>query len=158
MDNKMEYYVTHLKDVSGSNYLGVNIPVSIVEPFLEKLKNAIGEDEYIIYTNNQKNRDKGYHLTVLSVRDYNKLSKEMGISSFINSLELILKYPIDDLEMLGIGTGSNKGNTSYFIVCKSDKLAAIRTRYNLPKQDFHITIGFNLKDVFGIPKNKVIIN
>ena len=154
---KMEYYVTYLKDILGSNYLGINIPEAIVEPFLEKFKNTIG-DEYQKFIKNQKDRDKGkYHITVISVRDYGKLSKEMGISSFINSLELILKYPIDDLEMLGVGSASKNDNLAYFIVCNSEKLDAIRTRFNLPKQDFHITIGFDPKDVSNVPKNVVVI-
>jgi hypothetical protein len=75
---------------------------------------------------------------------------------FINSLEPIFKYEIDDLEMLGIGTASKGDNTTYFIVCNSDKLDAVRTRCELPKFDFHVTLGFNLKDVFSVRKNEVI--
>jgi hypothetical protein len=95
-------------------------------------------------------------MTVINVMDYNRLSKDMGVDKFINSLELVFDYEIDDLEMLGIGTATKDTNTAYFIVCKSDKLDAIRTRYELPKHDFHVTLGFDAKDVFGVPKNKVI--
>jgi hypothetical protein len=35
-------------------------------------------------------------------------------------------------------------------------LDAIRTRFDLPKQDFHITLGFKWKDVFGVRKNEVM--
>jgi hypothetical protein len=58
--------------------------------------------------------------------------------------------------MRGVGTATKSGNTTYFIVCKSDKLDAIRSRYDIPKFDFHVTLAFNPKDVFGVPKNKVI--
>jgi hypothetical protein len=58
--------------------------------------------------------------------------------------------------MLGIGKAEAKGNTAYFVVCQSEKLDAIRTRFELPKHDFHITLGFNQKDVFGVPKNEII--
>jgi hypothetical protein len=88
--------------------------------------------------------------------DCNRLSKEMGMANFVKSVELAFEYPVGDLEMLGVGTASGKGNTTYFIVCKSDSLEAVRTRFNLPKHDFHITLGFNDKDVFGVPKNEVI--
>jgi hypothetical protein len=78
------------------------------------------------------------------------------MDKFINSLESIFHYEIDDLYMRGIGTATKNTNTTYFIVCNSDKLDAIRKRFNLPEHDFHITLGFNLKDVFGVRKNEVI--
>jgi hypothetical protein len=152
----MTHYLTYLKDVIGNNYVGINVPTADVEPHLERLKEVLGED-YEIFTQNKMTRDRGhYHITVINVMDYNRLAKEMGMSNFLESLELIFKYPIEDLEMLGVGTASGKGNTTYFIVCQSDSLDAIRTRFNLPKYDFHVTLGFNKKDVFGVPKNKVI--
>lgn len=153
----MEYYINYIKDVTGSNYLGVDIPKVIIESFLIELKSILGV-EFEIYANNKKNRDGDhYHITVMPVREYNMLSKQMGMKNFINSLELILKYPIDDLKMIGIGTASDRDNTTYFIVVNSDKLDAIRNRYDLPKHDFHITLGFDKKDVFGVRKNQIII-
>ncbi len=153
----MVYYVSYVKDRLGNNYLGIDIPYEIVEPYLNRLEDVIGEENYQIFTKNQQTRDSGkHHMTVINVMDYNRLSKEMGVDKFINSLELVFDYEIDDLEMLGIGTATKDTNTAYFIVCKSDKLDAIRTRYELPKFDFHVTLGFNAKDVFGVPKNKVI--
>ena len=140
----MEYYLTNLKDISGNNYLGIKIENGWVEPFLNELKEILGED-FSKYTNLQQQRDhNSYHITVINVMDYNRLTKEMGISNFINSLDLIFKYPIDDLQMLGIGTASRNENRAYFVVCRSEKLKAIRDRYGLPEQDFHITLGFKI--------------
>lgn len=153
----MVYYVSYLKDRLGNNYLGLNIPFDIVEPFLNELKDILGEEEFTVYTKNQSDRDSGkHHLTLINVADYNRLIAEVGMDKFINSLELIFNYEIDDLEMPGIGTATKSDNTAYYIVCKSDKLDAIRTRYSLPKFDFHITLGFKWKDVHGVPKNKII--
>ena len=153
----MTYKLTYLKDVVGNNYVGINIPNEVVEPHLEKLKEILGEEDFEIFTNNQKTRDQGhYHITVINVMDCNRLSKEMGIANFVKSVELAFEYPVEDLEMLGVGEASKNGNTAYFIVCSSDSLDAVRTRFNLSKQDFHITLGFNAKDVFGVPKNLVI--
>lgn len=154
----MTHYLTYLKDSIGNNYVGVNVPTAVVEPHLERLKEILGEEDYQIFTQNQKNRDHGhYHITVINVMDCNRLSKEMGMVNFVKSVELAFQYPIEDLEMLGVGTASKNGNTTYFIVCQSDSLDAVRTRFNLPKHDFHVTLGFNAKDVFGVPKNEVII-
>lgn len=153
----MIYYVSYLKDRVGQNYLGVDIPIDIINPFLNELKLILGESDYNTFTQNQQNRDSGhYHITVINVMDYNRLSKEIGMDKFINSLEPIFHYEIDDLKMLGIGTALQNENRSYFIVCKSDKLDAVRNRFDLPSIDLHITIGFKWKDVFGVRKNVVL--
>jgi hypothetical protein len=152
----MVYYINHIKDIIGNNYLGIKVDESIVQPFLEDLKSHLG-DKYEDYINNQKKRDNNqYHVTVINVMDYNKLSKEIGMSKFVSSLDNIFKYPIDDIKMMGVGTAKRNENQTYFIVCKSDKLDAIRKRYELPEHDFHITLGFLHKDVFGVRKNEVI--
>lgn len=153
----MIYYLSHIRDSIGNNYLGIKIPYDTVLPFLDKMKNHLSEDEFQIYTQNQQNRDHGsYHITVINVMDYNRLSKEMGMSNFVSSLENVFKYPIDDLRMMGIGSASKNENTAYFIVCKSEKLESIRKRYNLPDHDFHVTLGFHYRDVFGVAKDKVL--
>lgn len=152
----MTFYVTHLRDVIGNNYLGLDIPVSVVQPHLNELRDILGEDDYVKFTENQIKRDGGhYHITVINVADYNRLSKHMGIDKFVNSLDPILKYPIDDLKLLGVGRAQKNENTAFFIVCDSAKLEAIRNRYDLQKQDFHVTLGFNFRDVFGVPKNEL---
>lgn len=155
----MIYFITHITDTLGNNYLGIDVSLDTVTPFLNKLKDILSLDNYNKYTTLQQNRDHGkYHITVVNVMEYNKLSKEIGIDKFVNSLEKIFDYEIDDLKMLGIGTASKNENRSYFIVCDSDKLNSIRDRYELPKQDFHITLGYNIRDVFGVRKNEVLKN
>jgi hypothetical protein len=153
----MIYYINYLKDQLGNNYLGIDIPINTIQPFLNELKEIIGEDDYNKFTENQIKRDSGhYHITLINVIEFNKLSKSMGIDKFVNSLEPIFKYEIDDLKMMGVGTAAKNENRSYFVVINSDKLEAIRDRYELPKQDFHTTLGFKFKDVFGIRKNQVL--
>lgn len=150
-------FVTHLKDTIGNNYLGIKIDTNLIEPFLNELKDIIGEDDFKIYTENQQKRDGGqFHMTLINVSDYNKLSSEMGIDKFVNSLDQVMKYEIDDIKMLGIGSATKNENRAYFVVCKSEKLTAIRNRYDLPEHDFHITLGFKWKDVSGVRKNQLI--
>lgn len=152
----MIHYLTYLKDILGNNYLGIKVNKTNIDPFLKEMESHLGED-FEEYVDNQQKRDRGSnHLTVINVRDYNKLSKEMGMSNFINSLEDIFKFPIDDLKMMGLGTAKKNENQTFFVVCKSDKLDAIRKRYDLPQHDFHITLGFKHKDVFGVRKNEVM--
>jgi hypothetical protein len=153
----MTYYITNIQGVIGNNYLGIDLPITIIQPYLNQLKDILGEKDYNKFTEQQIRRDNGhYHITIINTIDYNRLSKEIGMDKFINSLDLIFKYPIDDIKMMGIGTAQRNDNISYFIVCESDKLDAVRTRYSLPKHDFHVTLGFFSKDVFGVRKDKVL--
>lgn len=153
----MIYYLTHIKDTIGNNYVGINIPKGVIDPFLNDLEDIIGEDDFKEYTKLQQDRDHGsHHITAINVMEYNALCKKMGMDKFVNSLDPIFKHEIDDLKMLGVGTGERSGNRTYFVVCQSDKLDDIRNRFELPKQDFHTTIGFRWKDVFGVPKNVVM--
>jgi hypothetical protein len=78
------------------------------------------------------------------------------MDKFVSSLDSIFKYPIDDIKFMGIGTATRNENRAYFIVCDSDKLTAVRNRYELNNHDFHITLGFLHRDVFGVRKNEVM--
>lgn len=150
-------YVTYIKDTIGNNYLGIKIDKSTIDPFLNDLKDIIGDSDFEEYTGYQQKRDHGsHHITVINVMDYNNLIKKIGMDKFVSSLDSVMKYEIDDIKMMGVGTAERNGNRAYFVVCKSDKLDAIRDRYGLPKQDFHVTLGFKHKDVFGVRKNQVI--
>ena len=153
----MIYYLGYIQDILGNNYLGIDIPVNTIQPFLKDFCEIVGEDDYNTYTKLQQERDHGkYHITIINVMEYNMLCKEVGMDKFVNSLDKIFKYGIDDLKMMGVGTAAKNMDRAYFIVCKSDKLQAVRNRYGLSEQDFHITIGFNYKDIFGVRKNEVM--
>ena len=152
----MVYYINYLKDTLGNNYLGLDIPKHVVEPFLNELKDILGEDDYVTFTENQIKRDGGhYHITLINTMEFNRLSKQMGIDKFVNSLDPIFKYPIDDVRLLGVGRAQKNENTAFFVVCNSEKLDAVRTRFELSNHDFHTTLAFLYKDVFGVPKNEI---
>ena len=153
----MNRYITHTKDALGNNYLAIKIDSLELHPFMDHLRSLLGKEDFDLYTGNQEARDRGeHHITVINAMDYGRLTKSMGMDKFVEALQPVLEYEIDDLQMLGLGKAEAKGNTAYFVVCDSDKLDAVRTRFELPKQDFHVTLGFDKKDVFGVPKNQVI--
>lgn len=148
----MEHRIVHIKDVNGQNYLGIKFKREDISNFIDELKTILA-DRFDTFSENQQNRDRGeYHITVINVMEYGKLTKSMGMDKFVDALQPILDYTIDDIQMSGIGKAEDKGNTAYFIACQSDKLDAVRTRFSLGKKDLHITIGFDKKDVFGVPK------
>lgn len=151
----MKARIEYIKDVIGNNYIGVNIYTDIAYPYLNQLKVHLS-DEYETYTKLQKERDNShYHITVINVMEYNRLSKSMGVDKFINSLEKLLDMEFD-INLMGLGKATKNENNAYFVVVNSNDLQEVRKKYELPEQDFHITLGFKWKDVFGIRKNKVI--
>ena len=152
----MKHNITYFKDALGQNYIGVKISNTEVSPFLNQLKDILGE-EYDVYVSNQQKRDLGsHHVTVLNVSEYNNLTQEIGLDKFINSLEPVFKAQVDDLRFMGLGKATKNENTAYFVVLKSDLLQEVRRKYGLSEKDFHITLGFKHKDVHGVPKNEVL--
>lgn len=152
----MIHYLTYIKDVIGNNYIGIKFNNQLVQPFLDELKSHLG-DKYDEYTELQQKRDRGsYHMTIINVMDFNKLSKNIGHDKFLKEISELFKYQIDDIKMMGVGKAQRNENAAYFIVCRSEKLDAIRKRYGLKEHDFHITLGFKWKDVFGVRKNQVM--
>jgi hypothetical protein len=149
----MKYYLSTIKDVLGNNYIGIIIPKYEIQPYLSDLEEELG-DEFDTYFNNQQKRDdNSYHLTVINVMEYNTLIKNMGIDNFANYTDKIFDVELLDLKFLGIGKAVKNENTSYFIVAESNLLEQMLKDLNLPTKDFHITIGFKYKDVFGVTKN-----
>jgi hypothetical protein len=153
----MRHRIEYLKDVVGNNYLGIKFQSGEIAKFLEQLKEFISAEEFEIYTQNQQKRDSGwYHLTVINVADFNNLSKTLGTDKFLNSLDKVFDLEITDLNLLGLGTTTKNENRAYFVVCNSNQLKMVRDMYELPEHDFHITLGFKWKDVFGVRKNIVL--
>lgn len=150
-------YCQYLKDIFGQNFIGVKFFSPQVEPYLEKLK-PILKDNFEEFTKNQQERDRGeYFIKVISTIEYDRLCQSQGMDEFINSLESVFDYEIDDIKCLGLGKAERDPNKSYYIVINSTKLEEIRNRYELPKTDFHVTLGFKWKDVEGVRKNEILL-
>ncbi len=152
----MKFKISYVKDSIGNNYLGIKIPKYLIEKYLEDLKYYIEDDEkYDLLISNQQKRDaNNYHITVVSAMELDSLFKKYG-SGFHEKTNAILSFDID-LQMLGIGEAKSYDKEAYFIVTKSHTLSEIRKTLQFPDKDFHITLGFNPKDVFDKPKNQVI--
>jgi len=149
-------YCQYLKDMFGQNFIGVKFYPTQVEPYLEKLKTIL-KDDYDSYTKNQLQRDNGEHyIKVISAFEYDRLCQSEGLDNFINSLETVFDYEVNDIKCLGLGKSERDGNKSYYIIVNSTKLEEIRNKYDLPKVDLHVTLGFKWKDVEGVRKNQIL--
>ncbi len=130
---------------TGRNYLKGSIPKDVIEPYLTHLKTILSPEDYKKYTQNQQKRDSGmYHVTIIRPDEYSVLNKDL--SNFIG-------YPIS-IRCFGIGNVREADNEAYFLVCQSQNAANLRQHFNLPTQDFHVTLGFKEKDIFDQPKDK----
>ena len=133
-------YLTTIRDVNGSEYLVVKYSEQELIKELKLFRNNI--EDFDILEHNRFNRDgEYYHITVIDANTYKKIS-------------LLNKMKIDDIKFLGVGYGICKDeiNETYFIIVESEQLNDIRKAFSLKLINFHITIGFNKKDVFGIDK------
>lgn len=150
----MKVYLRTIEDVLGNIYIGVVYETYELHSYLEKWYASFKSEAEVIqlktfiYNKNQRDGEK-YHSTICNVMDFNKLS--------LTSKKYILdKIGTEhDIKILGIGKASNsKGNKTNFIVIESESLQEIRQMIGLDKMDFHITLGFDKKDVFGVSKGE----
>jgi hypothetical protein len=156
----MTYHVGYLRDVLGNNYLGLKFNENQLSPFISDLYEIVDNDGmYDLLISNQQRRDNrnghSHHSTVISVMDFNKLSLSMG-ARFHKKIDTIFALEITDLIFKGVGTAERAGSVTYFVVLESPTLDEIRSSLGLSPLDFHITLGFEPKDVFGVSKREVI--
>ena len=137
-----------INDRIGQNYLAGLVNNDIGVHFQNILQNDIKDSN--IFINNQRQRDKNnFHITVINVMDFNKLKKEKSFSMYllVNTLN-----EFNNFNVLGIGMAQKNDNIAYYVILENDDLNHIRQSLGLKKIDFHITLGFNYKDVHGISK------
>lgn len=140
-----------INDSVGQKYLAVKVSNDYIQELSDYLI-KLGMSEYV---ENKMKRDKGeHHITVITVADMcrliNKNSEwENLITPYLNQ-ELVIPF-------YGIGRNSVKRkdvyNEALFAVVQNPVLSKIRSDLNLPEHDFHLTLGFKEKDVFGVEKN-----
>lgn len=156
----MIYKVGYIKDVLNNNYLGLKFNYGFMKPFLTELYQIVADnDKYETLIGNQQRRDKkedySHHATIINVMEFNKLAEKYG-SSLQQRLDAVFSLDISDLKFKGIGKAEKNSNEAYFVILESPTLDEIRTSFGLEPKDFHITIGFDKKDVFGVRKNQVL--
>jgi hypothetical protein len=131
-----------LNDRLGNAYLGIKVYQYEISEFSDMLQAYLG-DEYELFANNRISRDGiNYHITVLNVMEFQPI-KDKAIGLVDTEVYL---------NLMGIGKGEGKGNTTYFVIVESEELDYLYNSLYDKKKDFHITLGFDKKDVFGVSK------
>jgi hypothetical protein len=151
----MIHHLKFLKDKNGDNFVGIPIDNQLVEPFLKQMCDILGDNSKD-YINLQQTRDHGkYHLTFMSVMEFNEKSKNLGFDNFFKHLDHLFQVNIDDLKLIGLGKAEKSENQAFYVVCESELLDNARLNLDLPEKDFHITLGFKWKDVHNVPKKEI---
>lgn len=155
------------KDVTGQDYIIYNIKKEEIEPFLDKLKNIVGEDRFQeLYENKVKRDGENFHITILNSKEYKKL-KKYGINP-----EEINFPDISEPEFKGIGKAEKNDNIAYFVVVNINGINKVLEQLNerlkeekrkrgkkikdeseISKKDLHVTLGFSDKDVHSVDKS-----
>jgi hypothetical protein len=139
---KFNKTISILKDRLGNSYMGIKFSSYEVESLANQLNEYLGE-EYELYKTNRNNRDGDkYHITFLSVPEYQPIRED--------AIKLLGQKV--NLEVVGIGKAEGKGNITYFAIVNSTDLDTMFSKFYDTKKDYHITLGFNQKDVFGVSK------
>jgi len=148
--------VKKLSDNQGQTYLGALVSRAELLPYITELKGILSDD-FERYRANQAARDhQTFHITLINPNEYQHIDKKLveqllSVTTNINfSSQLQVK-------LLGLGKVEKAGKRSYFVVAQSNDAVLIRQRFLLPHKDFHITLGFNPSDIYGVKKDKTTL-
>lgn len=144
--------------MKGGSYFGVKISEHDVLHMENKFKEFVGESEFENLVQNKLERDgeRAFHITVLDPKE-TRLIRKKGTDSQKDTLQTLTENVDIPFNLLGIGKATNDTSEAYFIVAKSSKADSIRESLQLPRKDFHITLGFSNGDVHNVPKDETTI-
>jgi len=144
--------VAKLKDNQGQVYLGAFVSRAELLPYLTELEQLLG-DNFQKFRAMQAARDHQlFHMTLLSPQEYQLADK--------NLVEKLLSPNVNDqfssqlnVTLLGLGKVELDNKETFFVVAQSGDAQLIRQRFLLKHKDFHVTLGFNPNDIYGVKKD-----
>ncbi|MBL4941406.1 MAG: hypothetical protein JKY81_07025 [Colwellia sp.] len=143
--------VAKLTDNQGQVYLAALVSRAELSSYLIQLEQLLGND-FQQYRALQAARDHQlFHMTLLSPREYQLADKtlveKLLAPEFNNNFSSQLK-----VTLLGLGKVALEHKKTFFVVAQSGDAQLIRQRFLLSAKDFHVTLGFNLQDIYGVSK------
>lgn len=145
--------ITTLQDNQGQKYLGALVSRAELLPYLTQLQQLLAED-FNDYRALQAARDHQlFHLTLLSPREYQLADKAIVAKLLAPNFNQAFSSQLN-VTLLGLGKVVQGSKTSFFVVAQSADAQLIRQQFILPTKDFHITLGFNPSDIYGVKKDQ----
>lgn len=148
------FTITFLTDIHKNPYIGISITPdskdkngvtfqSILDQAAKIIPNF--EHDHNLLLQRNKNSDQ-YHITIFNVMEYNRHEE---LKSYVGNL-----MKPESLEFKGIGSISEGDKITYFVVVTCEPIQSILLNNNFKRKDLHVTIAFNVKDLFTSPKNE----
>ena len=148
--------VRKLADSQGQTYLGALISRAELLPYLTQLKNIL-TDDFEKYRANQAARDhQSFHVTLINPIEYQHVDKQL-VEQLLNPSTNTNVLSHLQVTLLGLGKAETLDKSSYFVVAQSSDAQLIRQRFLLSHKDFHVTLGFEPSDIYGVKKDSTTL-
>lgn len=132
--------IVKLTDSSGLIYLGGKVKPADLDFYLSQMKSILGED-FLLYRQYQSARDhQTFHMTLINPYEYKELTEVITTGTMLS------------ISLKGLGRVKQEAKATYFVVAKSVEADNYRQKLGLTKKDFHVTLGFNPSDIYGVNK------
>lgn len=137
-------------------YVGVGDYLRKLQELGERVlrKHLPAQAEEVIAARIARDGEGHAHVTVVGPKELNAMKKAGTAPSDADLMGWVVGAPM----ALGVGVAvAEDGHKSYFIVLRWGEGHGLRDRLGLARngQDFHITLGFEGRDVHGVPKDVV---
>jgi hypothetical protein len=112
---------------------------------------------------------RAHHITVVGAKEVRLLPYALkgDMRELVATLQTLLKDPlghesgsIGGPRAVGVGRvvdPADDTNDAYYVIVDWPAAATARAKLGLPPHDFHITLGFRVRDVHGIRKNRLTL-
>ena len=123
--------------------------MKLLDDYLDLLADNIGSVYFDMNTKLLERNHNEYHITVFNVQEYSNMINKCVLDDLVES-----KHDYTDIVFNGVGSISKGDLITYYILVESKQLDKLREDYGFDKKHFHITVAFNKKDLFHLPKDK----
>jgi len=133
-----------LKDREGLVYLGCSVNAEKILPYLKHLNRVVGSEKYLRLREHQARRDlQSFHITLVNPFELKEIDQEKALDA----------TPCE-FQWLGLGRVRKAPAESYFVVLESSLAQGYRASLGLKRKDFHVTVGFEPSDIYGVNKGR----
>lgn len=134
-----------------NSYVGVELRPEVLAPALNQLRSGMASELFELITNKKAERDgeDRYHATFIAPKEFRELRKRKEF--------LVPRGDAFNLSLIGVGTASNSKSQAWYAVVRSEAASGWRRQLQLPKLDFHVTLGFTDGDVHNVPKDETTL-
>jgi hypothetical protein len=133
-----------LLPANAPRFVGVPVPRLLLASDVELMRRILGVRSAHYEESFNSRYGDSYHVTLVNSLEYLSVDQ--------TELDRILGEFVS-VDFLGLGRHTSSLGDTFFTVCRSTDLIKIRARLGLSAHDFHATLGFDSKDVHGVPKD-----